>query len=67
MQLLSMGKFARLIGLSISTLRRLHMSGELIPYYISKGGARYYTEQQLDNLKGDRRVLSQESQNNSDS
>lgn len=66
MQLLSIGKFAKLTGLSIATLRRLHTSGELIPYYISKGGTRYYTEQQLDNLKGDKRVFSQESQNNSD-
>jgi len=48
MQLVSIGKFAKMIGVTPSTLRCMQQSGELIPYHISKGGTRYYS---LDQLK----------------
>lgn len=48
MELLSIGKFAKQAGLSISTLRRMHENGELNPYYVSKGGTRYYSADQLE-------------------
>ena len=48
MQLISIGKFAKKIGLTTASLRRMHQSGECIPYHITKGGTRYYS---LDQLK----------------
>lgn len=48
MQLISIGKFAKKVGLTTASLRRMHESGECIPYYITKGGTRYYS---LDQLK----------------
>ena len=53
MKLLSIGKFAKLIGLSTAMLRRMHSDGTLIPQFISKGGTRYYSEEQLATVKGD--------------
>lgn len=48
MQLMSIGKFAKKVGLTTASLRRMHQSGECIPYHITKGGTRYYS---LDQLK----------------
>lgn len=48
MELISIGKFAKLVGLTPTTLRRMHDSGELIPCHISKGGTRYYSTEQLN-------------------
>lgn len=48
MQLISIGKFAKKVGLTTASLRRMHKSGECIPYHITKGGTRYYS---LDQLK----------------
>ena len=48
MELISIGKFAKMVGVTPTTLRRMHDSGELIPYHISKGGTRYYSTEQLD-------------------
>lgn len=47
MELISIGKFAKMTGVTTTTLRRMHKSGELIPYHISKGGTRYYSTDQL--------------------
>lgn len=47
MELISIGKFAKLIGVTTTTLRRMHETEELIPYHISKGGTRYYSSEQL--------------------
>ena len=47
MELLSIGKFAKTVGVTTTTLRRMHQSGELIPAYISNGGTRYYSTEQL--------------------
>ena len=48
MELLSIGKFAKMVGITPTTLRRMQQSGELIPYHISKGGTRYYSLEQLN-------------------
>ena len=48
MQLISIGKFAKKVGLTTASLRRMHQSGECIPYHVTKGGTRYYS---LDQLK----------------
>lgn len=48
MELISIGKFAKMVGVTPTTLRRIHNTGGLIPYHISKGGTRYYSTEQLD-------------------
>ena len=58
MELLSIGKFAKLIGVNPVTLRRMHETGELIPHYISKGGTRYYSTQQLEQFLNNTSVKS---------
>ena len=47
MELYSIGKFAKLVGVSTETLRRMHKTQELVPCHISDGGTRYYSSQQL--------------------
>lgn len=47
MKLISIGKFAKILGVTPTTVRRLHKTGELIPCHISAGGTRYYSEDQL--------------------
>ena len=47
MELMSIGKFAKTIGVTTTTLRRMQESGELIPAHITKGGTRYYSTEQL--------------------
>lgn len=47
MQLISIGKFAKMVGVPTSILRRMHESRELIPAHITKGGTRYYSTEQL--------------------
>ena len=47
MELMSIGKFAKKVGVTTTTLRRMHESGELIPAHITKGGTRYYSTEQL--------------------
>lgn len=47
MELLSIGKFAKAVGVTNTTLRRMHQSGELIPAHITSGGTRYYSTEQL--------------------
>ena len=48
MELISIGKFAKMFGLTTTTIRQMHETGELIPYHISKGRTRYYSTEQLD-------------------
>lgn len=48
MELISIGKFAKMVGLTPTTIRRMHETGELVPYHISKGGTRYYSTEQLN-------------------
>lgn len=48
MELLSIGKFAKIVGLTPTTLRRMHKDNSLIPCYISPSGTRYYSQEQLN-------------------
>ena len=47
MELMSIGKFAKKVGVTPTTLRRMHKDGELIPVRVSDGGTRYYSAEQL--------------------
>ncbi len=51
MELMSIGKFAKSVGVTTTTLRRMHESGELIPAHITKGGTRYYSTEQLRDFR----------------
>lgn len=44
---MSIGKFAKEIGLSVQHLRKLHDDNILVPAVITKGGTRYYSDEQL--------------------
>ena len=46
----SIGKFAKLIGRSIQTLRAWDKQGKLIPAYRGKSGHRMYSEEQLNEV-----------------
>lgn len=43
---MSIGKFAKIVGVTPMTLRNMHATGELIPARISEGGTRYYSDEQ---------------------
>lgn len=47
MELLSIGKFAKKVGVTTATLRRMQETGELLPEHITQGGTRYYSTDQL--------------------
>ena len=47
MELVSIGKFAKMVGVTTTTLRRMHQSGDFIPHHVTKGGTRYYSMEQL--------------------
>ena len=47
MALMSIGKFAKKVGLSAQYLRKLHADNVLVPAVITKGGTRYYSDEQL--------------------
>jgi len=46
-ELVSIGKFAKMVGVTTTTLRRMHQSGDFIPHHVTKGGTRYYSMEQL--------------------
>jgi len=50
MELMSIGKFAKALGVSTHTLRVWHKEGELIPQSVTKGGTRYYSAAQLNDF-----------------
>ena len=52
MELMSIGKFAKMVGVTPTTLRRMHQRGDFIPYYITKSGTRYYAMEQLKEFSG---------------
>lgn len=56
-KLYPVGKFADLAGVSKQALRRMHANGELMPEYISDGGTRYYSEDQLNHFKRNKKSL----------
>ena len=47
---LKIGDFARLVGVSKSTLRLWENKGILIPHHKTPTGYRYYTKEQADKL-----------------
>ncbi len=47
--LMSIGKFAKKIGVTVHTLRNWDKEGSLIPTKVTAGGTRYYSEEQLKN------------------
>ena len=47
MELISIGKFAKRVGVNVVTLRRMEAKGEFLPAHISSGGTRYYSIEQL--------------------
>lgn len=50
MELIPIGKFAKMIGVTPATLRRMEQTGELKPYHKSQGGTRYYSKTQVKAL-----------------
>lgn len=55
----SIGDFANRIGKSIQTLRNWDKKGELKPSHVTKGGTRYYSQEQLNHflgLKGEKQL-----------
>ena len=52
MELISIGKFAKMVGVTTTTLRRMHLRGDFIPYHITKSGTRYYSMEQLKEFSG---------------
>ena len=56
MKLLSIGEFAKRVDLSVAAVRYMQKTGTLEPAYVSKGGTRYYSVDQVDeyNSRADR-------------
>ena len=50
---IKIGEAAQMLGISEPTLRKWHKTGEFEPAYVSRGGRRFYTGDQIDRfLKG---------------
>ncbi|MGG0935033.1 IS607 family transposase [Brevibacillus centrosporus] len=47
MNMFSIGKFAKMIGVTPKTLREWDKSGKFVPALVKENGYRYYTEEQL--------------------
>ena len=56
MELMSIGKFAKMVGVTPTTLRRMHLRGDFIPYHITKSGTRYYSMEQLKEFSSGPRI-----------
>lgn len=56
MELISIGKFAKMVGITPTTLRRMHLRGDFIPYHITKSGTRYYSMEQLKEFSSGPRI-----------
>ena len=54
MVLMSIGKFAKELGVTPEHVRTMHRTGEVIPARISEKGTRYYSEEQLREKKNSR-------------
>lgn len=48
---MSIGKFAKELGVTPEHVRTMHRTGEVIPARISEKGTRYYSDEQLKELK----------------
>ena len=58
--MLSIGKFAKSLGVSIQTLRNWDKEGKLKPTYVTENGYRYYSEDLLNkfrNIKNVNRII----------
>ena len=51
MVLMSIGKFAKELGVTPEHVRTMHRTGEIIPARISEKGTRYYSDEKLRKLK----------------
>lgn len=60
MVLMSIGKFAKELGVTPEHVRTMHRTGEVIPARISEKGTRYYSEEQLRDLKNSRTLQREE-------
>ena len=49
--MLSIGKFAKSLGVSIQTLRNWDKEGKLKPTYVTENGYRYYSEDLLNKFR----------------
>ena len=52
MKYYSIGEFANKIGKTTQTLRNWDKNGSLKPAHITKGGTRYYSQEQLNHFLG---------------
>lgn len=52
MKYYSIGEFADKIGKTVQTLRNWDKNGTLKPNYVTKGGTRYYSQEQLNHFLG---------------
>lgn len=50
----TINKFAKLVGVTPQTLRNWDRIGKLKPIHTSENGYRYYSEEQLQQLKGNK-------------
>lgn len=55
--LYSIGKFSKVTGISMSTLRRWDKEDKFKPNFVSVGGTRYYSTEQLDDILGNHSVI----------
>lgn len=54
--MLSIGKFAKSLGVSIQTLRNWDKEGKLKPTYVTENGYRYYSEELLNKFRNIKNV-----------
>lgn len=52
MKYYSIGEFSNKIGKTVQTLRNWDKNGSLKPHHITKGGTRYYSQEQLNHFLG---------------
>lgn len=60
MEYLSIGEFAKKIGVTIQTLRNWDKTGKLKPNHVSKSGFRYYSHEQLNSFLGLKKISKKE-------
>ena len=54
--MLSIGKFAKSLGVSIQTLRNWDKEGKLKPTYVTENGYKYYSEDLLNKFRNIKNV-----------
>lgn len=58
MKYYSIGKFAEQIGKTPKTIRLWDKQGSLKPAHVTQGGTRYYSQEQIDNYCGIKKIKS---------